>query len=40
MIDIEERGKKARRLFKEGGYNGCQAVVLAYNDVLAAEWEG
>ena len=34
MIDIEERVKKARRLFKEGGYNCCQAVVLAYNDVF------
>lgn len=34
MIDIEERVKKARRLFKEGGYNCCQAVVLAYSDVF------
>ena len=34
MIDIEERVKKAKRLFKEGGYNCCQAVVLAYNDVF------
>ena len=34
MINIEERVEKARRLFKEGGYNCCQAVVLAYNDVF------
>ena len=34
MINIEERVEKAKRLFKEGGYNFCQAVVLAYNDVF------
>ena len=34
MINIEERVEKAQRLFKEGGYNCCQAVVLAYNDVF------
>ena len=34
MIDVEERVKKAKRLFKEGGYNCCQAVVLAYNDIF------
>ena len=33
-FNIEERVEKARRLFKEGGYNCCQAVVLAYNDVF------
>ena len=33
-IDIEERVAKARRLFKEEGYNCCQAVVLAYNDIF------
>ena len=32
--DIEERVAKAKRLFKEGGYNCCQAVVLAYNDLF------
>ena len=31
-INVEERVEKAKRLFKEG-YNCCQAVVLAYNDV-------
>lgn len=36
-IDIEERAAKARRLFKEGGYNCCQAVVLAYNDVFGLD---
>ena len=35
IIDIEERVAKARRLFKEEGYNCCQAVVLAYNDVFS-----
>ena len=34
MINIEERVEKAKRLFKEGGYNCCQAVVLAYNEVF------
>ena len=33
-FDIEERVEKAKRLFKEGGYNCCQAVVLAYNDIF------
>ena len=37
MIDIEERAAKARRLFKEGGYNCCQAVVLAYNDIFGLD---
>ncbi len=37
MIDIEERVAKARRLFKEGGYNCCQAVVLAYCDVFGLD---
>lgn len=34
MINIEERVAKAKRLFKEEGYNCCQAVVLAYNDIF------
>ena len=38
-FNIEERVEKARRLFKEGGYNCCQAVVLAYNDLLDLEDE-
>ena len=33
-FDIEQRVEKAKRLFKEGGYNCCQAVVLAYNDLF------
>ena len=33
-INIEERVAKAKRLFKEEGYNCCQAVVLAYNDIF------
>ena len=37
MINIEERVEKAMRLFKEGGYNCCQAVVLAYNDVFGID---
>ena len=37
MINIEERVAKARRLFKEEGYNCCQAVVLAYNDVFGID---
>lgn len=38
-FDIEERVAKARRLFKEGGYNCCQAVVLAYNDIFGIDDE-
>ena len=37
MIDIEERVEKAKRLFKEEGYNCCQAVVLAYNDIFGID---
>ena len=37
MINIEERAEKAQRLFKEEGYNCCQAVVLAYNDVFGID---
>ena len=33
-FDIEERVAEAKRLFKEEGFNCCQAVVLAYNDVF------
>ena len=37
MINIEERVEKAKRLFKEEGYNCCQALVLAYNDVFGID---
>ena len=36
-FNIEERVEKARRLFKEEGYNCCQAVVLAYNDLFGID---
>jgi C_GCAxxG_C_C family probable redox protein len=36
-LDIEERVAKAKRLFKEEGYNCCQAVVLAYNDLFGID---
>lgn len=36
-INIEERVERARRLFKEEGYNCCQAVVLAYNDIFGID---
>ena len=36
-IDIEERVAKAKKLFKEDGYNCCQAVVLAYNDIFGLD---
>lgn len=39
MIDIEKRVEEARRLFKEDGYNCCQAVVLAYSDVFGIDKE-
>ena len=38
-FNIEERVEKAKRLFKEGGYNCCQAVVLAYSDLFGLENE-
>ena len=38
-FDIEERVAKAKRLFKEEGYNCCQAVVLAYNDLFGIDDE-
>ena len=37
MIDLEKRVEKAKRLFKEDGYNCCQAVVLAYNDIFGID---
>jgi len=36
-INIEERVMRAKRLFKEEGYNCCQAVVLAYNDLFGID---
>ena len=36
-VNIEKRVEKAKRLFKEGGYNCCQAVVLAYNDLFGID---
>lgn len=33
-FNLEERVAKAKRLFREEGYNCCQAVVLAYNDLF------
>lgn len=36
-FDLEERVLKAGRLFKEGGYNCCQAVVLAYCDLFGLD---
>lgn len=33
-LNIDERVEKARRLFKDGGYNCCQAVVMAYSDLF------
>ena len=36
-FDLEERVAKARSLFKEEGYNCCQAVVLAYNDLFGID---
>ena len=38
-INVDERVEKAKRLFKEEGYNCCQAVVLAYNDVFGIDDE-
>ena len=38
-FNIEERVEKAKRLFKEGGFNCCQAVVLAYNDLFGLDDE-
>lgn len=37
QFDLEERVAKAKRLFKEEGYNCCQAVVLAYNDLFGID---
>ena len=37
VFDLEERVAKAKRLFKEDGYNCCQAVVLAYNDLFGID---
>lgn len=34
---MEERVEKAKKLFKEDGFNCCQAVVLAYNDIFGLD---
>ena len=36
-FDLEERVEKAKKLFKEDGFNCCQAVVLAYNDIFGLD---
>ncbi len=36
-FNLEERVVKARKLFKEDGYNCCQAVVLAYSDLFGLD---
>ena len=36
-FDLEERVRKAGLLFKEGGYNCCQAVLLAYCDLFGLD---
>lgn len=36
-FDINERVAKAKKLFKEDGFNCCQAVVLAYNDLFGID---
>ena len=36
-LDIDKRVEKAKRLFKEEGYNCCQAVVMAYNDIFGMD---
>lgn len=38
-FNIEGRVEKAKGLFKEGGYNCCQAVVLAYSDLFGLDDE-
>ena len=38
-FNIDERVAEAKRLFKEDGYNCCQAVVLAYNDIFGIDKE-
>lgn len=37
--EIEKRVREAKRLFKEDGYNCCQAVVMAYCDIFGMERE-
>lgn len=34
-FDAGERQTRAMKLFREGGYNCCQAVVLAFSDICA-----
>ena len=36
-FNLEERVEKAKKLFKEDGFNCCQAVVLAYNDIFGLD---
>lgn len=34
-FSVEERQRRAMELFREGGYNCCQAVALAFSDICA-----
>ena len=36
-FNVEDRVAKAKKLFREDGYNCCQAVVLAYNDIFGMD---
>lgn len=36
-FNVDERVKKAREEFKNGGYNCCQSVLLAYNDIIGMD---
>ena len=37
VFNVEDRVAKAKKLFREDGYNCCQAVVLAYNDAFGVD---
>lgn len=36
-FDIDERVRKAKELFRNRGYNCCQSVMLAYNDIIGMD---
>lgn len=37
MVNIDERAAKAVSYFKEDGYNCCQSVLLAYQDITGVD---
>lgn len=36
-FNVEDRVRKAKELFRKNGYNCCQSIMLAYNDIIGID---